>query len=189
MVLVGDEAFPLKTYLMRPYPGKDLDVEKRVFNYRLSRARMVIENSFGILAARFRIFRGPISATPDRVRNIVTGTYLLYFASTNMTTSSNIAFICINNFILFQLACVALHNYLRCAEINNSQPTSGQTLQDSISTLHQSRGFENITSTGSQNYTQAARTMRTQFTNYFMNEGAVSWQVDYAFGFRLSSVQ
>jgi hypothetical protein len=24
-VIVGDEAFPLKNYLMRPFPGRDLD--------------------------------------------------------------------------------------------------------------------------------------------------------------------
>lgn len=33
-VLVGDEAFGLKTTLMTPYPGKNLTIEKRVFNYR-----------------------------------------------------------------------------------------------------------------------------------------------------------
>ncbi|CAH1998036.1 unnamed protein product [Acanthoscelides obtectus] len=31
---VGDEAFPLKPYLMRPYPGRQLTEQKSVFNYR-----------------------------------------------------------------------------------------------------------------------------------------------------------
>ena len=43
---------------------------ERVFNYRLSRARRIVENVFGILATRFRIFRRPIIANVDTVTRI-----------------------------------------------------------------------------------------------------------------------
>ena len=54
--LVEDEIFPLKSWLMRPYPGT-LDETQRICNYRVSRARRTIENVLGILVARFcRVF-------------------------------------------------------------------------------------------------------------------------------------
>ena len=40
--LVGDEIFPLKGWLLRPYPGNLTDSQK-VFKYRLSRSRRTIE--------------------------------------------------------------------------------------------------------------------------------------------------
>ncbi|XP_070410522.1 uncharacterized protein [Nothobranchius furzeri] len=76
--MVGDAAFPLKTYLMRPYPGKYLSHEKRIFNYRLSRARMVVENAFGILASRWRIFYRRINLSPDHVDPLVVTACILH---------------------------------------------------------------------------------------------------------------
>ena len=39
--MVGDEIFPLKTWLMRPYPGKQLQEDGVIYNYRHSCARRV----------------------------------------------------------------------------------------------------------------------------------------------------
>ena len=34
--IVGDDAFPLSTRLVKPFPFRNLQKEKRIFNYRLS---------------------------------------------------------------------------------------------------------------------------------------------------------
>ena len=67
-VLVGDETFPLKDYLMRPYPKEVLDDAKRIFGYRLSRARRTIENVFGIYSSRLLVLRKPIIGD---VKNVI----------------------------------------------------------------------------------------------------------------------
>ncbi|KAJ8958209.1 hypothetical protein NQ314_006439 [Rhamnusium bicolor] len=56
-VFVGEEAFQLSTYMLRPFPRSrgNLTREKCVFDYRLSRARRVIENVFDILVAKWCI--------------------------------------------------------------------------------------------------------------------------------------
>ena len=59
--------FPLQDWLMPPYPGSSLINElRKIFNYRLSRARRVTENTFGTLVARWRVLQSPIDATPEK---------------------------------------------------------------------------------------------------------------------------
>lgn len=88
--VVADEAFPLKSYLMKPFPISSgrLSMEQRVFNYRLSRARRIVENVFGIVCNRFRVLRTCLALEPPKAESIV-------------------------------LACCVLHNFLRkrCATI------------------------------------------------------------------------
>jgi hypothetical protein len=54
-VILGDEAYLLLSYLMRPYTRRQLNESRRLFNYRLSRGRRVDESAFGILAGKWRI--------------------------------------------------------------------------------------------------------------------------------------
>ncbi|KAK0156284.1 Protein ALP1-like [Merluccius polli] len=76
--MVGDAAFPLKLYLMRPYPGQNLTHQKRIFNYRLSRARMVVENAFGILSSRWRVLHRRINLHPQNVDTLVLAACILH---------------------------------------------------------------------------------------------------------------
>lgn len=104
-VLVGDEAFPLSNYLMRPYPRRDqLDLRRKVFNYRLSRARRIIENAFGLLAAKWRVFRKPILARESTVRKIIQ------------------ACVCLHNFLLMQR--IEDGNFISHEEMNELIPTT-----------------------------------------------------------------
>ncbi|KAJ8359016.1 hypothetical protein SKAU_G00155410 [Synaphobranchus kaupii] len=70
-VFLGDEAFPLRMNLMRPYPGSNLSMDKKIYNYRQARARRVVENGFGIMASCFRIFSRPIDCSPKKVVVII----------------------------------------------------------------------------------------------------------------------
>lgn len=70
-VFLGDEAFSLTKNFLRPFPQKELTYEKRVFNYRLSRARNVSENAFGLLNSRFRILNTCINMAPEKIKCIV----------------------------------------------------------------------------------------------------------------------
>lgn len=56
---------------MKPFGGPNLTFDEKVYNYRLSRARRIVENVFGILVSRFRLFERPIPPPPNSVDKIV----------------------------------------------------------------------------------------------------------------------
>lgn len=78
-VFVGDAAFALSRHMMKPYPGiYEKGSAQRIFGYRLSRARRVVENVFGIMASVFRVFRKPMVLEPEKVSNVTLACVLLH---------------------------------------------------------------------------------------------------------------
>ena len=94
---VADDAFPLHKRIMKPYvPRKPnlLTDEERIFNYRLSRARRVVENSFGILCSKWLVLKRTMFCGPHRAQKIIMAccilhNYLLNTNATNYAPTSN----------------------------------------------------------------------------------------------------
>lgn len=77
--ILGDKAFMLTKYTMKPFVGNpESGSKERVFNYRLSRARWVIENVFGILSSIYRVHRKPILLEAEKSAKVVLATVYLY---------------------------------------------------------------------------------------------------------------
>lgn len=75
---IGDEAFHLEPFMMRPFPKSKLNEGTKKFNLKLARARQVIECSFGLMAAKFRCIRNELEQPPDNVDIIVKTCCLLH---------------------------------------------------------------------------------------------------------------
>ena len=77
-VFVGDVAFAIKRFMMRPFPQQGLTRERRIYNYRHSRARRISENLFGIQANRWRIFFTIINLEPKYVEDVIFTALILH---------------------------------------------------------------------------------------------------------------
>ena len=80
--IVSDEAFPCCMDLMRPYPrGRAQNMlpwPHRIFNFKLSRARHISENAFGILVQRWRLFNLRLNLMPENVDLIIMACVVLH---------------------------------------------------------------------------------------------------------------
>ncbi|XP_067203044.1 uncharacterized protein [Linepithema humile] len=151
-VMVADEAFQLNLFTMRPYPSKNLTKRQRIFNYRLSRARRVVENAFGILASRWRIYQKPINTSLETADAIIKAT------------------ICLHN-LLMGTSTYCGENYGDKISVN------GIVIEGEWRKTHVNlSNFNDGTNFSSNNYTRHASEVRNIFADYFIKEGQVPWQ-------------
>ena len=134
---------------MKPFPQRGLTKEERIYNYRMSRARMTVENAFGILANRFRIFHTSICLKEENIDAVVLASCVLH----NMLRNQVEGVQDLGDF-------VDPDNQELREGTWRSDPTVGQPLPQS-----------------QQRATQAAKRQRECLKNYFNSpQGSVPWQ-------------
>lgn len=157
-MFIADEGFPLKTNMMRPYPSRDLDDSKRIFNYRLSRARRTVENAFGILVARWRIFRKPVEA---------------YTAVNDMLKAS----VCLHNYLADSDHSVENCKRYIPRDFVDREMDDGIVVPGNWRTDAQNAAFSSLPRDRFRNYQKKAGEIRDDLKFFFCsNEGRVSWQ-------------
>lgn len=151
--LVGDDAFPLKPYLLKPFSGNNLTLGQKLFNYRLSRARRIVENGFGILVSKFRIFEKPIPFAPHKVDKILRVCCALH------------------NWLRLREG----NGYLTPGSIDVEDLENANIISGSWREI-QSNGMLSLKRNSGNHSSLAARQFREKFVEYFQGRGAVPWQ-------------
>ncbi len=148
--LIGDDAFPLRTWMMKPYSRRNLTKKENIFNYRLSRARRIVENGFGILANRNRFLLNCCEQTPETVTTMV------------------LAACCLHN--LMRTRFPTLQNQLVDREDANHDVIPGEWRQDAP--MHDMEQYER-----GNRLTKMAKKQRDYLREYYSSDvGSVSWQ-------------
>ena len=156
-MLVADDAFPLKDYIQKPYSQAGLTQEKRIYNYRLSRARRIVENAFGILANRFRIFMTPICLSPEKVE-VVT-----------------VACCCLHNFLRAQSGASVV--YTPRGSLDYENPDTHEIVLGEWRQGEKPLGLISPQKLRGNRQLNSAKGYRDHLRDYFNStEGAVSWQ-------------
>ena len=176
--------------------------DRAVFNFRLSRARRIIENSFGILAARYCTSMMCNYLECVYIHNIYLYTWRL-FRRHILSQPDGV--------VTYTEAAIALHNYLRTTESSVYCPpgfTDGEDGEDNViegawrTDNEQSTAMEHVQCTSSNRYvfislnaqtfyvytppllytrhSRSAASIRDSYKHYFISsQGEVSWQYSH----------
>ncbi|XP_036343074.1 putative nuclease HARBI1 [Rhagoletis pomonella] len=147
-VFVADDAFKLTSRILKPHGQRSSDYHK-IFNYRLSRARRVVENAFGILANRFQIFQRNIDLPLDKIENLT------------------LAACALHNFITTRDGFESIH--LDLEDTNTINLIEG-SWRNEVALTSLQRSLANHSAV-------EGRTVREIYTKYFNTTGSVPWQL------------
>ncbi|XP_068225317.1 putative nuclease HARBI1 [Palaemon carinicauda] len=153
-VFIGDEAFALHEHLQNPFPQRELTYEKKIYNYRLSRARRVVENAFGVLSNVFRVFHTSIALKPEKIDRVVLASCVLH------------------NFL--RRNCRNSYTPLNMTDFENIESgiVSDADWRKDSNDAH----FTNLQALGQRNASDAAKNARLSYVAYFNGDGKVPWQ-------------
>ncbi|KAI1704126.1 DDE superfamily endonuclease domain-containing protein [Ditylenchus destructor] len=143
---VGDPAFPLRSDLMKPYGGKNLTIEETHYNYRISRGRVRVENFFGILTSKWRVFHRPIDTSLEHAIDSVK------------------AAVCLHNFLIDEMP----QNGNPKSLADTGDASDGKWRQQG-SRLDKAQ----MVPRGANRGTETAKDIRDNLKNWFSNAGAV----------------
>lgn len=157
--IVGDDAFPLQLNIMKPYSHRGLERSEMIYNYRISRARRVSENAFGLLAARFRIFLRTIDLEVESIDKVVLCCCVLHNYLRQHSTARS--------------------TYSPANSIDREDIDSGTVHRGSYRAELDSASYDLLAlgQQGSGNYTRTAGEVRDSLHDYVNSDaGKVSWQ-------------
>lgn len=111
----------------------------------------MVENAFGILASRFRVFTRPIELKVDTVDSVIIAACTLH----NWLRANS-------------------PGYITSQTVDTEDPSTGTVIPGSW--RQEVRELESVTLRGSNNYSKAAEDLRSQYTKYFWSAAPIPQQ-------------
>ena len=143
--------------MLKPYPRGSIEERENIFNYRLSRARRIVENAFGIATSRFRVFRRSIIANVDTAVEVIK------------------AVLALHNFLMYNCSFVNYNAY--CSPDFVNREIQGQVMHGQWRTDVHNQALQDVSNIGSNNYSRDAKKVRDNYRDYFCSDaGSVPWQ-------------